>query len=41
MRAVIAFFGNKGGGSTITQQLALNMFDERASNPVKRVHSKT
>ena len=31
LRAV-AFLGTKGGGSTITQQLALNMFDERATN---------
>ncbi|MBL0135694.1 MAG: transglycosylase domain-containing protein [Chitinophagaceae bacterium] len=34
-RAVM-FLGQKGGGSTITQQLALNMFDERASNPLAR-----
>jgi penicillin-binding protein 1A len=39
MRAVL-FFGTKGGGSTITQQLALNMFAERASNPVVRVLQK-
>ena len=32
----IAFVGSKGGGSGITQQLALNLFDERASNPVSR-----
>ncbi|RYG02451.1 MAG: penicillin-binding protein, partial [Chitinophagaceae bacterium] len=38
-RAVI-LFGSKGGGSTITQQLALNMFAERATNPVKRVMQK-
>lgn len=35
-----AFLGTKGGGSTITQQLALNMFDERSSNPVTRVIQK-
>ncbi|RYZ55638.1 MAG: penicillin-binding protein [Sphingobacteriales bacterium] len=39
LRAVI-LLGSKGGGSTITQQLALNMFAERASNPVKRVLQK-
>jgi penicillin-binding protein 1A len=39
LRAV-AFLGQKGGGSTITQQLALNMFDERATNPVKRYIQK-
>jgi penicillin-binding protein 1A len=36
----IAFLGTKGGGSTITQQLALNMFEERATNPVARVIQK-
>lgn len=35
LRAVI-FLGQKGGGSTITQQLALNMFDERATNKLSR-----
>ncbi len=35
-----AFLGTKGGGSTITQQLALNMFDERSFNPVKRAIQK-
>lgn len=35
LRAVI-FLGQKGGGSTITQQLALNMFDERSSNKLTR-----
>lgn len=35
VRAVV-FLGQKGGGSTITQQLALNMFDERASNKIAR-----
>ena len=39
MRALL-FLGTKGGGSTITQQLALNMFAERASNPVVRVIQK-
>lgn len=39
LRAV-AFLGTKGGGSTITQQLALNMFDERATNPIARVIQK-
>ncbi|MBZ5856728.1 penicillin-binding protein 1A [Flavihumibacter profundi] len=36
----IAFLGTKGGGSTITQQLALNMFEERATNPFARVIQK-
>ena len=36
----IAYLGSQGGGSTVTQQLALNMFDERASNPVTRVVQK-
>ena len=35
IRAVV-FLGQKGGGSTITQQLALNMFDERATNKINR-----
>lgn len=39
MRAVV-LFGRQGGGSTITQQLALNMFDERASNFVVRILQK-
>jgi penicillin-binding protein 1A len=39
LRAVV-YLGKKGGGSTITQQLALNMFDERATNPVKRIIQK-
>jgi penicillin-binding protein 1A len=38
-RAII-FLGREGGGSTITQQLALNMFSERARNPVARVIQK-
>ncbi|HEY8389191.1 MAG TPA: transglycosylase domain-containing protein [Parasegetibacter sp.] len=33
-------FSSKGGASTITQQLALNLFDERAHNPVKRILQK-
>ncbi|KIC91403.1 transglycosylase domain-containing protein [Flavihumibacter sp. ZG627] len=36
----VAFLGSKGGGSTITQQLALNMFSERARNPITRVIQK-
>ncbi|MBC7902210.1 MAG: transglycosylase domain-containing protein [Gemmatimonadaceae bacterium] len=36
----IVFLGSKGGGSTITQQLALNMFDERETNPLLRVIQK-
>jgi penicillin-binding protein 1A len=40
MRAVV-FMGSKGGGSTITQQLALNLFnDQRASNKFLRVLQK-
>lgn len=39
VRAVV-FLGQKGGGSTITQQLALNMFDERATNKITRVIQK-
>lgn len=38
-RAVV-LLGKQGGGSTITQQLALNMFDERASNPLSRILQK-
>jgi penicillin-binding protein 1A len=35
--SAIFFLGTRGGGSTITQQLALNLFNgERASNPVSR-----
>ncbi|MFM6976856.1 MAG: penicillin-binding protein 1A [Sphingobacteriaceae bacterium] len=32
--------GKKQGASTITQQLALNLFSERAKNPVKRIIQK-
>lgn len=39
LRAVL-FLGSRGGGSTVTQQLALNMFDERARNPITRVIQK-
>lgn len=39
MRAV-AFFGKQGGGSTITQQLALALFNQRASNKATRVIQK-
>lgn len=39
LRAIV-LFGRQGGGSTITQQLALNMFSERAANPVSRILQK-
>ncbi|MFZ1264659.1 MAG: biosynthetic peptidoglycan transglycosylase, partial [Chitinophagaceae bacterium] len=39
MRAIVTF-GSQGGGSTITQQLALNLFNERASNRAIRVIQK-
>lgn len=39
IRAVV-LMGKQGGGSTITQQLALNMFSERATNPVERILQK-
>jgi penicillin-binding protein 1A len=39
MRAII-LLGKQGGGSTITQQLALNMFSERATNPISRTLQK-
>ncbi|OSZ77448.1 peptidoglycan glycosyltransferase [Chitinophagaceae bacterium IBVUCB2] len=39
MRAVLTL-GGQGGGSTITQQLALNLFNERASNRAVRVIQK-
>jgi penicillin-binding protein 1A len=38
-RAVF-YLGKEGGGSTITQQLALNMFDERAENKLARLLQK-
>jgi len=35
--SAVFFLGTRGGGSTITQQLALNLFNgERASNPISR-----
>jgi len=35
--SAVLFLGTRGGGSTITQQLALNLFNgDRASNPVAR-----
>jgi penicillin-binding protein 1A len=34
--SAIFFLGSRGGGSTITQQLALNLFAERAKNPFTR-----
>src|SRR4029079_7830558 len=39
LRAIMSG-GGKGGGSTITQQLALNLFNERASNKAVRVIQK-
>ncbi len=39
LRAVFTL-GGQGGGSTITQQLALNLFNERARNPFYRVVQK-
>lgn len=36
----IFYMGKEGGGSTITQQLALNMFDERAENKLTRMIQK-
>jgi penicillin-binding protein 1A len=40
MRAIV-HFGRDGGGSTLTQQLALNMFNgERSHNPVSRIIQK-
>lgn len=38
--SAIAHLGTKGGGSTITQQLALNLFSERATNPIARIIQK-
>lgn len=40
LRAIV-FMGTKGGGSTITQQLALNLFnDSRSSNKIVRIVQK-
>lgn len=39
LRAIV-LLGRQGGGSTITQQLALNMFAERSRNPVSRILQK-
>lgn len=39
LRAIFSL-GGKGGGSTITQQLALNLFDERSTNKFKRIIQK-
>lgn len=39
IRAVV-LMGKQGGGSTITQQLALNMFSARATNPIERILQK-
>lgn len=39
MRAMLTL-GGQGGGSTITQQLALNLFNERASNKALRMIQK-
>ncbi|MEO8404782.1 MAG: transglycosylase domain-containing protein [Chitinophagaceae bacterium] len=36
----IFLLGSKGGGSTITQQLALALFNHRATNPAKRMIQK-
>lgn len=38
-RAVFTL-GSQGGGSTITQQLALNLFNERSQNKIKRMTQK-
>jgi penicillin-binding protein 1A len=38
--SAIVHLGTRGGGSTITQQLALNLFSERASNPITRMIQK-
>jgi len=34
------YLGKKGGGSTISQQLALNLFDQRATNRLDRMKQK-
>jgi penicillin-binding protein 1A len=39
LRAIV-YLGSKGGGSTITQQLALNLFAKRASSIPKRIIQK-
>lgn len=39
VRAIV-LLGKQGGGSTITQQLALNMFAERSQNPISRILQK-
>src|SRR5919107_6337987 len=39
IRAIV-LMGKQGGGSTITQQLALNMFSERSTNPFSRILQK-
>ncbi len=39
MRALLTL-GRQGGGSTITQQLALNLFNERAPNKLERMLQK-
>ncbi len=36
----VATFGRDGGASTITQQLALNMFDQRAKGKIERILQK-
>lgn len=36
----IAFLGGRGGASTISQQLALNLFSERAKGKVQRIAQK-
>jgi penicillin-binding protein 1A len=39
LRALMTL-GSQGGGSTITQQLALNLFNERSTNKFKRMFQK-
>ncbi len=40
--SIIAYnlIGKKQGGSTITQQLALNLFSQRSRNPIQRIKQK-
>ncbi|MDX1954785.1 MAG: transglycosylase domain-containing protein [Chitinophagaceae bacterium] len=38
--SAVAHLGQKGGASTITQQLALNLFNSRSSNPFMRIIQK-